>query len=344
MPHPALITAIRDGSLEQVQSILSSKTYSYPVTAGKQKWTPLHFAAYSENLSILNLLLTSPPFTSDITATEIKDGFTPLHKAVEKGWIDGIKLLLENGADIEAKTEKSRSTPLILAVKFGHLETVRVLLESKAKVKCYNSNGMSPVLTAAEKGHFEILKLLWDWLGPKGVDEIKNDGNNVGRTALFLALKGGHAGIAKFLIENKVDVRISGDDGWGPIHAAVQYGNGEEGLEVLRLLLKEGPFLNSKIVETGYTPLHLAAANGDFSYVNELVGAGARLYMTSKMKHTPLYTAVRFGKEEEEVEKIVELLVKEGADLGVRDSFGMGIRSMAKQKGWKKLETRAELY
>ncbi|KAF3307424.1 hypothetical protein TWF173_003161 [Orbilia oligospora] len=280
MPYPALITAIRDGSPEQVQSILSSKTYSYPVTAGKQKWTPLHFAAYSENLSILNLLLTSPPFTSDITATETKDGFTPLHKAVEKGWIDGIKLLLENGADIEAKTEKSRSTPLILAVKFGHLETVRVLLEAKAKVKCYNSSGMSPVLTAAEKGHFEILKLLWDRLGPKGVDEIKNDGNSVGRTALFLALKGGHADTAKFLIENNVDVRISGDDGWSPIHAAVQYGNGEEGLEVLKLLLKEGPFLNSKIVETGYTPLHLAAAKGDFSYVNELVGAGARLYMT----------------------------------------------------------------
>ncbi|KAK6500748.1 hypothetical protein TWF506_003512 [Arthrobotrys conoides] len=344
MPHPILITAIRSGSLEQVQSLISSKTYTYPMTAGKQKWTPLHCAAYSENLPILSLLLTSPPFNADITVTEAKDGFTPLHKAVEKGWVDGIKLLLKHGAGVEVKTIKSGSTPLILAVRFGRVEAVRVLLEAKAKVKYYNYHGMSPVLTAAGKGHFEILKLLWDRLGPEGVEEVRDDGDKDGRTALFFALKGGHTDIAKFLIENKVDVRIASDDGWGPIHAAVQYGNGEEGLEVLKLLLKEGPYLNTKIVETGYTPLHLAAAKGDLSYINELVGAGARVYVTSNMKHTPLYTAVRFGKEEEEVEKIVEVLVKGGADLGVRDCFGMGVRSIAKQKGWKKLEARAELY
>ncbi|KAK6528287.1 hypothetical protein TWF281_009533 [Arthrobotrys megalospora] len=344
MPYPPLITAIRSGSLEDVRSILSTNACEYPLTAGKQNWTPLHFAAYSENLSILALLLSSPPFNSDITATETKDGFTPLHKAVEKGWVDGIKLLLEHGADIEATTKKSASTPLILAVKFGHLDAVAVLLDSSATIQCYNNNGMSPVLMAAEKGHLDILKLLWDRLGPKGVEEIKDDMNNDGRTAVFLAIKGGHTDITKFLIGNKVDVRIGGDDGWAPIHAAVHHGKDKEGLEVVKMLLEEGAHLNTKIVETGYTPLHVAAAKGDVWYVNELVEAGAKLYVRSNMKHTPLYTAVRFGKEEKEVTSIVELLVREGADLGVRDSFGMGIRSMAKQKGWKILEKRAELY
>lgn len=110
---------------------------------------------------------------------------------------------MERGAEIEAKTKKSGSTPLILAVRFGHLDAVRVLLDSKAKLKCHNYNGMSPVLMAAERGHFDILKLPWDRLGPNGVEEIKDDRNSVGKTALFLALKGGHTDIAKFLIEKK---------------------------------------------------------------------------------------------------------------------------------------------
>lgn len=46
-----------------------------------------------------------------------------------------------------------------------------------------------------------------------------------------------------------------------------------------------------------------------------------------KTGYTPLYTAVRFGKEEEEVEEIVELLMREGGSgFGARDCFGMGIR------------------
>ncbi|KAK6345481.1 Ankyrin repeat and SOCS box protein 3 [Orbilia javanica] len=344
MTYPPLITAIRTGSLEELQLILKKKKYTYPLTAGKQKWTPLHFAAYYGNLPILKLLLTSHPFKSDIKATESKDGFTPLHKAVEKGWTDGIKLLLEHGARIEAKTEKSGSTPLILAIKFGHLEAVKVLLDSKARVKCHNHKGMSPVLMAVEKGRFDILKLLWDRLGPDGVEEIKDDGNCVGRTALLLALIGGHTDIAKFLIENKVDVCISDDDGWGPIHVAVQQGKGEKGLEMLRLLLKERPYLNTKVAETGYTPLHLAAVKGDPSYINELVEAGAKLYVTSNMEYTPLYTAVKFGKEEDAVEKIVEFLVKRGANLGAKDAFGTGIACLAKEKGWNSLGARAELY
>ncbi|KAK6504840.1 hypothetical protein TWF481_006776 [Arthrobotrys musiformis] len=344
MPYPLLITAIQSGTPEQVQSILSTNPPDHPLTAGKQQWTPLHFAAYSENLPMLKLLLASPPFNSDIKATEAKDGFTPLHKAVERGWVDGIKLLLAHGSDIEAKTANSGSTPLILAVRFGHLDAVRVLLDSKAKLTCHNYNGMSPVLTAAEKGRFEILKLLWERLGPRGVDRVKDDGNKVGRTALFFALKGGYTDIAKFLIENKVNVSIADDEGWGPIHAAVEYGDGKEGLEVLQLLLKEGPPLNTPIKETGYTPLHLAAARGDIAYINELIDAGAKLYTKCELNRTPLYVAVKFGKREVDVEKIVDRMVKEGADLGVKDSFGMGVKSMAKQRGWKNLEKRAQFY
>ncbi|KAK6360342.1 Ankyrin repeat and SOCS box containing [Orbilia blumenaviensis] len=346
MTYPPLIAAIRSGSTEEVQAILSTAnaTYWHPPTAGKQNWTPLHFAAYSQNLPILALLLASSKHKPDITATETKDGFTPLHKAIEKGWVDGIKLLLEHGADIEAATTTSKSTPLMLAVKFGHLDAVRTLLNYNARVVCYNNIGMSPILTAAERGHLDILKLLWYHLGPAGAEEVKNDENSTGRTALFLATKRGHTDTIKFLISEKADVRTSCDDGWTPIHAAAHHGSGDEGLEVIKMLLEEGASLNARIVETGYTPLHIAAARGDVSYVSELVEAGAKLDVRSNMGYTPLYTAVRFGKNEDDIYSIVELLVKGGADLGVKDCFGMGVRSMAKQKGWKRLEKRAELY
>ena len=60
-------------------------------------------------------------------------GETPLHLAV--GWVDGTRLLLESGADINAVTQKMGMTALRSAIRFGDdsdLEFVKLLLSRGA--------------------------------------------------------------------------------------------------------------------------------------------------------------------------------------------------------------------
>jgi len=71
---------------------------------------PLHSAAASKQLEICRLLLDQG---ADINARQA-DGFAPLHAAAQNGDVELIKLLLDRGADIHVRTETG-ATPLALA-------------------------------------------------------------------------------------------------------------------------------------------------------------------------------------------------------------------------------------
>jgi len=70
-----------------------------------------------------------------------------------------VKLLLEEGADLEPKDAEYGRTPLLLAPKNGHEAVVKKLLEKDAEVKCKSDYGRTPLCWAAWNGH-EVVKLL----------------------------------------------------------------------------------------------------------------------------------------------------------------------------------------
>ncbi|EPS45001.1 hypothetical protein H072_974 [Dactylellina haptotyla CBS 200.50] len=327
-PYPPLIQAVRSNDAPTVRKLLTRKPYPLDETAGRNAWTPLHFAAYYQNRAILQLLLSK---NAPISTKETKDGFEPLHKAAERGNIDAIKILLDNGADIEA-TSNAGSTPLLVAVKFGFVPAVRELLFRGADINVYDSTGRSVAHIAAERGNLEMLEFLHAnnaWIDLANVN---------GRTPLYLAVKGGHESVVKYLLDNGADVNAAGDDGWTPVHAAGYYSKpeDEEG-DIMMLLLEADADVKAEITSTGYMPLHKAAEGGNLEVLRWLVNAGAEVNGKSKRGHTPLYAAVRFGKERAPVMEIVKFLVGKGADVGVRDQFGMGLVSIAKQRRWKEL-------
>ena len=65
---------------------------------GKDKWTPLHFAARDGHVDVAKVLLQNGVDLN--AATKYKD--TALHTAAEKGHFDIVKVLLEKGADVYA--------------------------------------------------------------------------------------------------------------------------------------------------------------------------------------------------------------------------------------------------
>jgi len=89
----------------------------------------------------------------------------PIHAAAFKGNLEAVKLLVENGADVNAKGPGD-STPLLFAATMSHVKVkgadyeglVRFLIESGADVNAPNSLGYPPLHFAKNKTVVELLK------------------------------------------------------------------------------------------------------------------------------------------------------------------------------------------
>mgnify|MGYP003998025029 CR=1 FL=1 len=85
----------------------------------------------------------------------------PIHEAAEVGSLDGIKLHLDNGVDVNVKNSKS-STALHIAVLNGYLEASKFLITQGAEINCEDKYGRTPLHMAAIGGHKKITVLLVD--------------------------------------------------------------------------------------------------------------------------------------------------------------------------------------
>ena len=88
-----------------------------------------------------------------------RDGRTPLMFAAAGGLSDTVKLLLDNGADVNARTEVG-GTALIYAAAMGQLECVKLLIEHGADKTIRNDNGYTANSVARERGHSAIVDYL----------------------------------------------------------------------------------------------------------------------------------------------------------------------------------------
>ena len=94
--------------------------------------------------------------------------------------------------------------------------------------------------------------------------------------------------------------------------------------EILKLLVNSGAELNSQADDRGTSPLLDSVMSKNLDMVNALIEAGANLDIKSKDGQTALVVAVGAGDE-----KIVEVLLRAGADPDISDSMGVSARKYA---------------
>ncbi|CAG8946936.1 unnamed protein product [Penicillium salamii] len=92
-------------------------------------------------------------------------GETALYVASQIGREDYVKLLLENGSDVDINTPETPHawTPLFIACIEGYESVVDVLLQAEAKQDVLDHLGWSAKEHAALRGHLEVAEMLEAW-------------------------------------------------------------------------------------------------------------------------------------------------------------------------------------
>ncbi|KAL8295073.1 hypothetical protein RB600_000848 [Gaeumannomyces tritici] len=264
--------------------------------------TPLRWAAEKGCEAFTRLLIENG---ADIEAKD-RDGRTPLHLAAENGHEGVARLLVEAGADKKAKDRDGR-TPLYWAAMNGHEGVARLLVEAGANKEAKDGDGRTPLYWAAENGHEGVARLLVE----AGADKEAKDRD--GRTPLYWAAMNGHEGVARLLVEAGADKEAKDGDGRTPLCWAAM--NGHEG--VARLLAEAGADKEAKVGD-GRTPLHWAAMNGHKGVAKVLAEAGAnKETRDGGYARTPLHWAAMNGHE-----GVAKVLAEAGADKEANDGDG----------------------
>ncbi|KAG7059116.1 ankyrin unc44 [Colletotrichum scovillei] len=165
--------------------------------------TPLMTATENEQVEIMEQFLTAQSEYDGVKSQlEITDnlGRTPLLSASINSFPEGVRLLIDAGADCNARTLESKSTPLIAASSWGYRNVVEMLLDTRnphgrADVNLQDTEGCTALHAAIIKEQNEIAELL---LYAEADFERKNKN---GQNALHLASKRGDTTIIGRLMQ-----------------------------------------------------------------------------------------------------------------------------------------------
>lgn len=99
--------------------------------------------------------------------TEESMGYRPLHHAAIRGNTDGVKLLLDKGADVNGRNAVG-GTPLMVAAQEAQKDTMLLLLDKGADAKAATKNGKSATDFAVKRNMNAKYQAIVDLLEKRG--------------------------------------------------------------------------------------------------------------------------------------------------------------------------------
>jgi len=190
---------------------------------GKPK-TPdisIHDAVVRKNIKLINQHLASG---TDVNSTNIDKellgpkkhlaGASPLILAINLGYYEIIKMLISEGADVNAKTNK-KLTALMISAGITDLQVVQLLIKNGANINAKGRGGITAL-------HLTV-----------SIPQAKMKNALVAENRKYNASH--HKKIIEFLISNNANINALADNGKTPLDVAVS-----ENPQVAGILIKHG--------------------------------------------------------------------------------------------------------
>ncbi|XP_028414471.1 transient receptor potential cation channel subfamily A member 1 homolog isoform X2 [Dendronephthya gigantea] len=274
--YTALLVAVAQGNKEATDALLRRDANIRVVDSSDK--TAIYIAAEENCLEILELLMHHHKAKRLLEESD-KYGNTPLHIAAKKGFINAVRQLLNEGADIDAvnldeqtplhmaaKSGKENivkelisndgtiindedadsNTALHLAATNGHHRVIEALLDKGAIIDARNLYAWTPLDCAASQGWTKSARVLIEYEAP--IDPI----DKARVTPLHLASQAGHLDMIKLLLDNHADIALRDVSGRNALDMAVDEGHKSCAIAILN---RENwrKAMRSRSVERGIT-------------------------------------------------------------------------------------------
>ncbi|WP_338406603.1 ankyrin repeat domain-containing protein [Wolbachia endosymbiont (group A) of Longitarsus flavicornis] len=308
-----LLAAVQNAGLNEVKDLINQKANIN--AKDMYGWTPLHFAASRDKLSVVEFLFNN---NANIKAKDVY-GNTPLHVAAQySSNLEIVKFLLDK--DISGINDITNNgwTPLHVAIQGNKLNTVELLLGRGADIEVRDIYNQTSLDLATRKGYLDIAGIL---------KQVQLD-----RKLLTIVESGGF-NEAKGLIAQGANVDTKDKDGSTLLYSAAEMGD----LDRIKFLLDNGANIGTKNGKYQANPLHGAVANYRLDVVRLLLSRSANINAEDKDHQTPLHYAANTDRLD-----IVKSLVDAGANLSATDDYGKTPLDIAKDKGHSSIEEYLE--
>ena len=242
--------------------------------------------------SIVKLLLDNG---ADIETQNIWYG-RPLHVAARSGNIDMLRFLLGRGADINSAGRSEQSSPdcaLQCAASCGKLRVVQCLIEHGAILDKYGCSQRNALQHAASSGHIPVIKELL----AAGADI--NSRGQMG-SALHCAITGSHFDTVKVLLEcgaSSSEIIETKEERISPWPHPLLHATRKGDFPIVKILLDAGADPNASTILWGNSelPLHAAAKIGNIDILQVLLEHGANVNAQAEDGFSAIHFAAYSG-------------------------------------------------